>query len=204
MKCFRTKCFHFLAVFLIIKLWRLVRSGKQTKSLLMESNFRTAWNLVDLTYIFPKVYPKYPQLHNPLLNYSSAGLAGIPLHLTPAGVPSTGWNFLPTLEKLAVSTADSLLCKVPEWNWSKSQLGGTCAHLQVLMLTFHDGDVNSSSPGPGHAAQPWTMGYGGTATAGNHPSSEVKEKEHLLTQCTDGCGQDSRGADTRIAWQYFF
>lgn len=45
------------------------------------------------------------------------------------------------------------------------------------MLTFHDGDVNSSSPGPGHAAQPWAMGYGGTAAAGNHPCPEVKERE---------------------------
>lgn len=59
------------------------------------------------------------------------------------------------------------------------------------MFTFHDGDVNSSSPGPGDAAQPWAMGNGGTAAAGNHSSSEVKEKEHLLTQCTDGRGQNS-------------
>lgn len=44
-----------------------------------------------------------------------------------------------------------------------------------LMLTFHDGDVNSSSPGPGDAAQPRPMGYGGAAAAGDHPSSVVKE-----------------------------
>lgn len=49
-----------------------------------------------------------------------------------------------------------------------------------LMLTFHDGDVNSSSPGPGDAAQPWAMGYGGTAAAGDHPCSEVKEKKNSV------------------------
>ena len=48
------------------------------------------------------------------------------------------------------------------------------------MLTFHDGDVNSSSPGPGDAAQPWAMGYGGTAAAGDHPCSEVKEKKNSV------------------------
>lgn len=48
------------------------------------------------------------------------------------------------------------------------------------MLTFHDGDVNSSSPGPGNTAQPWAMGYGRTAAAGNHPCSEVKEKENFV------------------------
>lgn len=47
-----------------------------------------------------------------------------------------------------------------------------------LGLTFHDGDVNSSPAGPGDTAQPWAMGYGGTAAAGDHPRSEVKEKDN--------------------------
>lgn len=64
--------------------------------------------------------------------------------------------------------------KVPERNGSKSKLGGTLWSSPELLLTFHDGDVNSSSPGPRDTAQPWAMGYGGTAAAGNHPCSEVK------------------------------
>lgn len=80
--------------------------------------------------------------------------------------------------KLAVSDANSLLFKVSERIWPKSQLGGTlCVGTSRALLTFHDGDVNSSSPGPGDAAQPWAMRYGGTAAAGNHPCSEVQEKE---------------------------
>lgn len=50
------------------------------------------------------------------------------------------------------------------------------------MLTFHNGDVNSPSPGPGDAAQPGAVGYGGAAAAGNHPSSESKGKEQLSVQ----------------------
>lgn len=147
----------------------------------MESNFRTAWNLVYATYTaFQRSIPTLSDL-NSILDYSSAGLGGITLHLMPSWCPGTTQTFsLPLEKRAAVSAANSLLFKVPERNWSKSKLGGILWSSPEHLLTFHDRDVDSSSPGPGDTAQPGTMGYGGTAAAGNHPCSEVKGKENFV------------------------
>lgn len=45
-------------------------------------------------HCFPKVYPKYSQIYNPLLDYSSARLDGIPFYLIPSWI-STHWAKLP-------------------------------------------------------------------------------------------------------------
>jgi hypothetical protein len=78
-------------------------------------------------------------------------------------------------------------------NLGKSQHGGT----QQLRLTFHDGDMNSSSAGPGDAAQSRAMGYGGTTPAGNHPCSEVKEGE-----CGSVSAQTNVIGASRTVWLY--
>lgn len=130
----------------------------------------------------PKVYPNTLRSKLRLgLQLSSDGW-DYPSPDTQLVFPSTAQNLLPSMEKrAAVSDANSLLFKAPEGNWSKSKLGGTPWSSPGFLLTFHNGDVNSSSPGPGDTAQPWAMGYGGTAAAGNHPCSEVKGKENFVS-----------------------
>lgn len=130
------------------------------------------------------VEPGRSHIHVPQVLSDPPPTPGLQLSRAGGGSPSPGTQlrshplgeaFSLPLEKLAaVSNANAPLFKVPERNWSKLRLGETSGPPE-LMLTFHDGDVNSSSPGPGDTAQPWAVGYGGTAAAGNHPSSEVKE-----------------------------
>lgn len=109
---------------------------KKVKRLLMESNFRTAWNLVDptCTPLFPKGVPQIlPDLQpSPGLQRSRAGWDSpspdTQLDIHPLGKTS------PPLEKSAAGSNAHSLFKVPEWNWSKSQLGGPCGHLQSSRL----------------------------------------------------------------------
>lgn len=99
----------------------------------MESNFRTAWNLVEPTCLVSQRSTPNTLRSTTLLDYSSAGLEGIPLPLTPrlCAHPLGETLSLPSEKLAAVSSPNSLLFKVPERNWSKSQLG------EIGQLTFY-------------------------------------------------------------------
>lgn len=149
------------------------------KSLWMESNFRTAWNLVEPTCLASQRSNPNTLTNNPPgLQLSGAGGDA----LTPSLCAH------PWVKPSHCHGTNLLLSPVQIRFFSRSPSGTGLSHNSEkswspylppaeLMLTFHDGDVNSSSPSPGDAAQPWAMGYRGTAAAGNHPSSEVKGKE---------------------------